>query len=197
MCFLYLFLMSIVYLCQHCLNETFSAFILYGLLSVFYTIERWGISYFQLSGVTSWSAVYFRNRLYFLVYWPNIELKTSKSINLLIEVIEKARFWRKKANSLRIHWAWIMCVADIADCDSVNCTKRFLLFSYLDLRVCFARYPPESFKIICLTCIWSKLVNTSFRSSQNSRRNAPLNGHKFCLFKKIISWNSKRPRGWN
>ena len=94
-CFLYLFLMTIVYLCQHCLNEAFSAFILYGLLSVFYTIERWGISYFQICGVTSWSAVYFRNRFYFLVCWPNIDLKTSKSINLLVEVIRKQGFGGK------------------------------------------------------------------------------------------------------
>ena len=43
---------------------------------------------------------------------------------------------------------------------------RFKLFSYLDFRVCFACYPPESFKIICLTCIWLKFVDTSFHSSQ-------------------------------
>ena len=43
---------------------------------------------------------------------------------------------------------------------------RFKLFSYLDFRVCFACYHPESFKIICLTCIWLKFVDTSFHSSQ-------------------------------
>ena len=50
-----------------------------------------------------------------------------------------------------------MCVADIADRDSVNCTKRFLLFSYLDLRVCFACYPPEYFKIISVEIRQHKL----------------------------------------
>ena len=42
----------------------------------------------------------------------------------------------------------------------------FKLFSYLNFLVCFACYPPESFKIICLTCIWLKFVDTSFHSSQ-------------------------------
>ena len=45
-----------------------------------------------------------------------------------------------------------------------NCN---LLFSYLDFRVCSACYPLESFKIICLTCIWLKFVDTSFHSSRN------------------------------
>ena len=44
-------------------------------------------------------------------------------------------------------------MADIVDRDSANYAKRFVLFSYLDLRFCFACYPPESFKITCLTCI--------------------------------------------
>ena len=39
-----------------------------------------------------------------------------------------------------------------------------LLFSYLDFRVCLAGYPPESFRIICLTCIWFKFVDTNFHS---------------------------------
>ena len=30
-------------------------------------------------------------------------------------------------------------------------------------------YLPESFKIICLTCIWLKFVDTSFHSTQKSR----------------------------
>ena len=47
-----------------------------------------------------------------------------------------------------------------------NDTQRSFVFSYLDFRVYFASYPPESFKIICLTCIWLKFVDTSFHSSQ-------------------------------
>ena len=52
-------------------------------------------------------------------------------------------------------------------------TQRFLLFCYLHFRVCFACYPPESFKIICFTCIcsiWLKFVDTSFHSSQKPRQ---------------------------
>ena len=53
----------------------------------------------------------------------------------------------------------------------VVCTQRFLLFSYLDFRVYFACYPPESFKIIWFTCIWLKFVDKSFHSSQNPQQN--------------------------
>ena len=45
--------------------------------------------------------------------------------------------------------------------------------SYVHFRVCFACYPPESFKIICLTCIWLKFVDTSFHSSQTPRQTNP------------------------
>ena len=47
----------------------------------------------------------------------------------------------------------------------------FFLFSYLDFRFYFACCPPESFKIICFTCIWSKFVDTSLYSSQNPQQN--------------------------
>ena len=74
----------------------------------------------------------------------NIELKTSKH-EFTDRSHKKARLWRQKANLLRIHCVWRTCVADIADRDSANCTKRFVLFSYLDFRVCFACYPPTVF----------------------------------------------------
>ena len=48
----------------------------------------------------------------------------------------------------------------------LSARKIFKLFSYLDFSGCFPCYPPKSFKIICLTCIWLKLVDTSFHSSQ-------------------------------
>ena len=51
-------------------------------------------------------------------------------------------------------------------------TQDSKLFSYLDFSVCFPCYPPKSFKIICLTCIWLKFVDTSFHSSQNMRQNS-------------------------
>ena len=41
---------------------------------------------------------------------------------------------------------------------------------YCFLTSTFASYPPESFKIICLACIWSKFVDTSFHSSQNPQQ---------------------------
>ena len=51
------------------------------------------------------------------------------------------------------------------------CGLHAKINSYLDFRVYFACYPPESFKLICFTCIWSKFVDTSFHSSQNPQQN--------------------------
>ena len=73
-------------------------------------------------------------------------------MNLLIEVIKKQGCGGKKL----IHFeftAFEEHVWQTADRDSANYTKRFVLFSYLDFRFCFACYPPESFKIICLMCV--------------------------------------------
>ena len=57
-----------------------------------------------------------------------------------------------------------VCVVDLAGSAILTV---FLPGFYL------ACYPPESFKIICLTCIWSKCVDTSFlgHSSQNPQQN--------------------------
>ena len=41
---------------------------------------------------------------------------------------------------------------------------------YCFLTSVFASYPPESFKIICFICIWSKFVDTSFHSLQNPQQ---------------------------
>ena len=65
---------------------------------------------------------------------------------------------RQKAKRKGIHCVCRTWVADIAF--SVNCAQRFFLFSYLDFF--FVCYPPESFKTIRLTCIWSKFIDTSF-----------------------------------
>ena len=54
----------------------------------------------------------------------------------------------------------------------LSARKIFKLFSYLDFSVCFPCNPPKSFKIICLTCICLKFVDTSFHSSQNMRQNS-------------------------
>ena len=71
--------------------------------------------------------------------------------------------------------------------------RRFLLFSYLDFRVYIACYPPESFKIICLTCIWSKCVDTSFHghyASQTPQQN-PCRISDFS--KKWLRYGNNRP----
>ena len=41
---------------------------------------------------------------------------------------------------------------------------------YCFLTSIFASYPPQSFKIICFTCIWSKFVDISFHSLQNPQQ---------------------------
>ena len=52
------------------------------------------------------------------------------------------------------------------------CTQRLIRTVFLPrFRVYFACYPPESFKLICFTCIWSKFVDTSFHPSQNPQQN--------------------------
>ena len=44
--------------------------------------------------------------------------------------------------------------------------------------VCFACYTAESFKIIRLTCIWFKFVDTTFHSSQKKpQKHTKTNGH--------------------
>ena len=70
------------------------------------------------------------------------------------------------------------------------------LFSYLDFPVCFACYPPKSFKIICLTCIWLKFVDTSFHSSQKkSQKPLTALGHFFQSLKDRCV-KLKLPGGW-
>ena len=63
-------------------------------------------------------------------------------------------------------------------------TQGFLLFSHLHFRVCFACYPPESFKIISLTCIWLEFVDTSFHSSQKQPQILPESGRHLSKFLK-------------
>ena len=71
---------------------------------------------------------------------------------------------------------------------------RFKLLSYLDFRVCFACFPPESFKIIFLTCIWLKFVDTSFHSSQKKSQTHRRSPRHFLRFKKKnVAWSSKIP----
>ena len=90
-------------------------------------------------------------------------------MNLLIKVIKiskafKAKSWAgrnsSRLKSIREYWktwpAW-----RVARKDSLYCFLTSI----------FASYPPESFKMICFTCIWSQFVYTSFHSSQKPRQN--------------------------
>ena len=72
---------------------------------------------------------------------------------------------------------------------------RFKLFSYLDFRVCFACYPPESFKIICLTCVWLKFIDTSFHSRQKHPQITSNFGRHCYSFLKNRCVKLKTPRG--
>ena len=72
-------------------------------------------------------------------------------------------------------------------------TRGILLFSYLDFRVCFACYPPESFKIICLTCIWLTFVDTSFHSTEKQR---PTTSHVGCHFSKFFEKSLRKAHNW-
>ena len=54
-----------------------------------------------------------------------------------------------------------------------NLCGRFFLFSYLNFRFHFACYPPESFKTICLTCIWSEFIDTIFHLRKARNKSLP------------------------
>ena len=117
---------------------------------------------------TSWFAVYLQKTLYFLVFYRNIGLKTGKHeftdrIHQNKQGLEGKKLSGKEVLAFKEYQR--ACVEDMAG--SANCTQRFsVLFSSST----FASYPPESFKIICFTCIWSKFVYTRFHSSQNPQK---------------------------
>ena len=112
----------------------------------------------------------FESMLYFLVSRWNMELKTSKHEFTDISHQNKQGFEGKKFRWTNFTAFQQNVCQTIAY--SANLKQRFLLFSYLYFRVDFACYPPKSSKIICLTCIWSKFVDTSFHSSQKPRQNS-------------------------
>ena len=98
-------------------------------------------------------------------------------MNSLIEVIKISKALKEKSSVGRISLRLNRMCETMAY--SANLKQGFLLFSYLDFRVYFAFYPPESFKIICLTCIWSKFVDTRFHSPQKPARKFFLTGPQF------------------
>ena len=110
-----------------------------------------------------------------------IEFKTSKHEFTVRIHQNKHGFKVKKLSEGRegIRCVSRTCAVDVDD--SATGKHIFLLFSYLDFRVYFACYLPESFTIICLTCIWSKFVDTSFYSSQNPQQNSRLDHHFYQL----------------
>ena len=120
----------------------------------------------------------FESTLYFLVSRWNIGLKTSKHEFTDRSHQNKQGFEGKKLRR-------------------TNFKQGCLLFSYLYFRVYFACYPPESSKIICLTCIWSKFVDTSFHSSQKLREILPDGSAIFTRSEKIVSWSSKLLGSWS
>ena len=128
----------------------------------------------------TWPDIYLRKTLYFSVSRRNIELKTSKHEFTDRSHQNKQGFEDKKFSGTEFTAFQEYFVPDIAD--SGNWTQTFLLFSYLGFRVCFTCYPPESFKITCLTCIWLKFVNTSFHSTQNPRQLHPTSDRHFSKF---------------
>ena len=82
-------------------------------------------------------------------------------MNSLIEVIKISKAFKAKSSAGRNLLRLKRTVCQTADYGAFHA-----LFSYLDFRGFLACYPPESFKIICLTCIRLKFVDTSFHSPQ-------------------------------
>ena len=117
-------------------------------------------------------------------------------MNLILEVIKISKPLKTKSsavrNSLRLKKEHVW-QTDIAD--STNCTQTFLLFSYLDFRVNFACYSPASFKIICLTRIWSKFVDLRFYSSQKPPQIRAASATIFSPFLKNRCAKLKNSRG--
>ena len=112
---------------------------------------------------------------FFALLWKLFLKNTSKHKNNLIYIIKQEGLYQNKVT---------LSLASIHNCKMAYWTHTFLLFSYLEFRVCFTCYPPESFKIICLTCIWLKFVHTSFHSTQKPRQLHPTSDRHFSKFLK-------------
>ena len=120
------------------------------------------------------------------IFSANIELETSKHEFTDISHQNKQGFEDKKLSGTDFTPFQQNVCQSMAY--SANLNQRSLLFSYLYFRVYFACYPPESFKIICLTCIWLKFVGTSCHSPQNPQQNLLPGGTViFTRFEKIVA----------
>ena len=131
-------------------------------------------------------AVYLQKTLYFLVFHRNIGLKTS-----IYEFSDRIHQNKQGFEGKKLSGKEFVAFEEYQRV-CVQPARRFLLFSYLDFRVYLACYPPESFKIVCLTCIWSKCVDTSFhgRSSQTPQQNPCRISH---LSKTWLRYANNRP----
>ena len=123
----------------------------------------------------SWFAVYLQKTLYFLVFHRDIGLKTS-----IYEFTERIHQNKQGFEGKKLSGKEFVAFEEYQR--QTQPARRFLMFSYLDFRVYLACYPPESFKIICLTCIWSKSVDTSFHGHSSQPRNKLLAA--FLIFQK-------------
>ena len=100
----------------------------------------------------------------------NIELKTSKhefpdKIHQNKQGFEGKKLSEGQARRNSLRFNNMCCRLHIG-------TQRLLMFSYLDFRVFFCLLSSNILKINCLTCIWSKFVDTSFHPSQNPQQNS-------------------------
>ena len=129
--------------------------------------------------------IYLQKTLYFLVSQRNIELKTSKHEFTDRSDQNKQGFEGKKLSGTEF------------TAFEENLCQTLPPFSYFDFRVCFACYPPKSFKTICLTCIWLKFVDISFHSMQKHPKYFSLRTAIFLHFWKIVAWSSKLAGGWD
>ena len=107
-------------------------------------------------------AIYFRKTLYFLVYRGNVELKTRyHEFTDIIHQNKQGIDGKKRSGK-----EFIAFEQHVLDSSRVGSSARNIQSRFLPrFPVCFACYTAESFKIIHLTCIWFKFVDTTFHSS--------------------------------
>ena len=88
----------------------------------------------------------------------------------------KRRFSNRLAATLRDKFhVFVACFSEhVAQTSAIGDLHAQILSVCLpQFRVYFACYPPESFRIVCLTCIRFTFVDTSFHYSQNRLTKIP------------------------
>ena len=102
-------------------------------------------------------------------------------MNSLIEVIKISKAFKVKSSARRNLLRLKRTVCQTADYDAFH-AKILTVFLPQFSRV-FARYPPESSKLICLTYIRLKFVDTSFHSSPKPQHQITI----FSSFSKTVA----------